>query len=372
MEDSLTTEVPNQLGQSSKGQASQGLIVQGYCHSVLQQPTIDLAGHKNLAKYDENIKKGLGGAKDHAQNYLLNIQPRIITNIASISNYFELHRAVATTLSAGSSKNDWLEGLNALKDQSGQYHSDAKDLAEKLRKLGINISENSGEFSNIVEGLNAAVNGDKGELASIESQLGQMQSKIDGAIAGISLSGFAIMGGIFIIAVGSITNFVTAGTSTPLVVAGVAVLLAGIGGEVGSAITLANLNNEKSTLLQNKAHLASEVKLALGVSSGYNSLNNQAKAAAQAASTMAGAWGNLENDLDTLVKNVEKGATSTGILSKIFLETSNATIQTVRQDTERIKDQMTGVTLHVTKGGQTLNDTLNSLIIQNPEYKKAA
>ena len=46
------------------------------------------------------------------------------------------------------------------------------------------------------------------------------QGKIDGLIAGAALSGLAIVGGVFVAAVGGIAEFVTAGTSTVLVIAG--------------------------------------------------------------------------------------------------------------------------------------------------------
>ena len=370
-----TIQAAQGIDTSSKLQTSQAVTLQMYCNSVLSQPTVDLSSQPNLSKFTGQINNGMTVAKGHANDYLNNIQPLIITNVTNISNYYALHNAVATTLPPGSTVKEWVSNLNVLKDQSVQYQSDAKNVVSKLQTLNGNIGIDSAAFSKIVSDLNAAVNGDNGVLQSIDGQLGTIQSSIDGAIAGIALSGLAILGGIFVTAVGAIADFVTLGTSTPLVVGGIALIIAGVGGEVASAVTLKNLNDQKNKLLIEKSNLKSEVNLALGMSSGYTSLNNQAQSAMTAATQMSNAWNFLSGDLGNLASDLEKGITSTDQARTIFLTAANTVITSVIQDVTIIKNQMAGVISSVAPigSGGSKSTTIGDYIVSEAnKYAKAA
>ena len=202
-------------------------------------------------------------------------------------------------------------------------------------------------------------------LASISSQLSTIQSNIDGAIAGTVLSGLAIVGGIFMTAVGGVAEFVTAGTSTPLVVAGIAVVAAGVGGEVASALALKNLNGQKASLLQQQSTLTAEVNLATGISTGIGSLQTQANTSVTAASQMENAWSFLSDDLSNLSSDLQKGITNTGMLRTLFLTAANAEIQQVLNDTATIKTQMSGVQTLVAPANTNIGDYIVSVAQQN-------
>lgn len=341
---------------SMRSQISQGLILQSYCNSVLAQSPVDFSGTPNLATNQTQINNGLNTAKAHANNYLNNIQPAIILNVDSIINYFTLHNAVPTALPPGSTAKQWVALLKTLEDQAQQYEADAKGVADKLRLLNTALGTDTAAFSKAVSDLNAAVNGDNGVIKDINGQLGDIQGKIDGAIAGIALSGLAIIGGVFMIIVGGVADFVTAGTTTPLVVGGIAVVAAGIGGEVASALTLKSLNDAKADLLTRKANLTAEVKLATGASTAYGSLYNQAGSSMQAATTMANAWTSLQGDLGNLSKNLEKGITSADAVRTLFLTAANSTVKTVLTDSQNIKNQMAGVQSFTAPKGETVGN----------------
>ena len=185
--------------------------------------------------------------------------------------------------------------------------------------------------------LNADCGGDNSILNSISGELDTIQSQIDGAIAGTALSAVAIVGGVFIICVGTIAGFVTGGASTPVVAGGVALLTAGIAGEVAAAITLKNLNDEKANFLTEKTDLRAEVKLATGISVGYKSLNNQVKGAVTAASGMSNAWYSLSDDLNSMIDDLRNGIKSAREIRTIFLTAANTIIKTVLSDINIIK-----------------------------------
>lgn len=342
MTNSLTVSA-DKIAEANKGSSSQGMILQNYCNSVIQQPKVDLQGFKNLTKYQDEINSGLGAAQGHANNYLNTIQPAIITNIANIANYYAINNAVPTSLPPGATEAQWLDILKALRDQAEAYQKDASGVVTKLNGFRTDLGSDTANFAGYVSQLNAAVNGDKGMLSAIDDELSSIDAKIAGAIAGIVLSGLAIAGGVFMAAVGGVASFVTAGTSGWLVAGGVAIVAAGVGGEVASALVLASLNDHKATLLQDKSTLTSEVNLATGISGAIGSLNSQASAALTAATQMENAWSFLAADLDTLAGNLKSGITNTGTLRSLFLNAANGATKTVIDDTNIIKAQMTGV-----------------------------
>jgi len=352
------TKAAKDINAANKGQSSQALIIQVYANSVDEQPNVDFSGEPHLAIYQTQINTGLATAQGHANKYLNSIQPSIIQNIANIGNYYALNNAVATILPEGSTEAQWIENLNALQTQSAQYQKDANVIVTSLQNLHDNLTTDAASFAKTVSELNAAVNGDNGILESDKKELSSIQGKIDGAIAGIVTSGLGIIGGSFMIAVGGIADFVTAGTTTPLVVGGIGVLAAGIGGEVASAVTLKSLNDEKAKLLTEESTLTAEVKLATGVSSSYQSLATQVKNAVDAATQMENAWEFLSSDLGSMITDLKNGIKSAGQIRTLFLTATNTEIKTVITDIDTIKGQMAGVTSIVAKQGQTVGEAL--------------
>ena len=346
------------ISDANKSQASQSLLIQTYCNSVKEQPLVDFSGHDNLAIYQTEINDGLQAAQQHADTYLNTIQPNIIANIANISNFYALNGAVATTLPAGATEAQWIEALTTLQTQSVNYQQTATEVVTSLTSLHEQLTGDAGAFAKTVNDLNTAVNGDNGVLASDASQLNDIQTKIDGAIAGIVTSGLAIIGGSIMIAVGGIADFVTAGTSTPVVLGGIAIVVAGVGGEVGSAVALAGLNNQKAALLRDEAKMTDEVKLASGISSGYQSLLGQVKSAVDAASAMTNAWNSLGADIGSLIADLKNGIQNAGTIRTIFLTAANGVAQTVLTDVQTIKQQLAGATTIVAKPGQTVSDAI--------------
>jgi hypothetical protein len=347
-----------QISKSNIGQTSQALIIQTYANSVNEQPAVDFTGDPTLAAFQTQINAGLTKAQGHATNYLNVIQPNIIQNITNIASYYALYNAVATTLPVGSTEQEWIQSLTVLQQQAGTYKITANQVATTLQTLSGELSTDAGAFATTVTELNTAVNGDNGVLASDKSELNSIQGKIDGAIAGIVISGLAIVGGAFMIAVGGIADFVTAGTTTPLVVGGIGIVASGIGGEVAAAITLKNLNDEKAKLLRDEANLTAEVKLATGISSGYQSLNSQVSSAVTAATQMVTAWDFLMDDLGSMITDLQNGIQNAGQIRTLWLTAANTEVQTVITQIATIQSQMAGVTSIVAKPGQTVGQAL--------------
>jgi hypothetical protein len=357
------------VGATAQKMSTQALSVQSYALSVLQQNTVSLGGFNNLKTIEPEINNAIGGAKDHANLFLNIILPKSITVITNIDGYFNLQNALASALTSTTDDKTAIQLLHAVQDQLTDFEREAKDLHKSYSDLREYFSVDAKNFKGLTNRLNQAVNGNQGVLSDIDGQLSNIDGKITGAIVGTAASGVAIAGGIGLILVGAIAEFATGGVSTALVVGGGVLLVAGIAGAVGSGIALASLIGEKNTLLTAKSHLNAEVSLALGMQSGFESLATAASSAAAASQDMANAWGLLDNDLTTLITNVERGQTNVQALRSLFQAAAKGTVKTVQDDIAIIKRQLGGVqTIHA-KPGETLNQTVRRV---TQEYAKAA
>jgi len=243
-----------------------------------------------------------------------------------------------------------------LKEQAEEYKKLSNDTKLIIVKLHNNLTTDATNFSTIVTNLNSKVDGDNGVLAELNKDINKINAAIDGAIAGIVVGGLLVVGGVFVTAVGAVSTFVTAGTSTPVVIGGVAMMVAGAAGITAGAIILHNSLNSRDSLYQKRSHLKCEVRIAQGISAGYLGLKNQASNAVTAATQMGNAWDALAGDLGSLAHNLDKGIISADSVRQLWLTAANTTVKTVITDVRTIKAQMAGVsTLSVPRGTTIAN-----------------
>ena len=362
-----TASVAESMNKANKGQCSQALLIQAYCISVNQQPKVDfsLIQGEDLEKYQTEINEALEIAQAHSRRYLNVIQPAILVNISNIGNYYALHDAVATTLPEGSTEAEWIAALTILATESSNYQTTALGIVSQLKSLSDEMNIDSANFRIIVTDLNARVKGDDGALADLDNNLNSIQKEIDGVIAGAVISGLAIMGGVFMIVVGAVSDTFTEGAATVLMFGGYGVLSVGALGETASGLTLAALSEQKAVLYNQRSTLKAEVKLAGGISQSYESLTNQVKIAVMAATNMSTAWTSLSADLGNMIKDLEIGIVSAGEMRTIFLAATNTAIKTVLSDIQIIKVQMSGVQYNIAKKGETVSEAIAAVVEGN-------
>ncbi|WP_394750815.1 HBL/NHE enterotoxin family protein [Spongiimicrobium salis] len=349
------------LGMVSKKTLSQGLVLQAYCNSVLQQAQVDFSADPKLKAISTEINTSLAQAKSHGTTFLNVISPALLSSLSGLDNYCTLYSSVPTTLPPGSTISQWLKELQALKQFSEKSQRESRKIVSQLQSLDTNLRDDSQAFSKIVSRLNQLVNGDQGELDKIKSELSHIDTTIAGAITASVFEGLDILGGVVTIAVGAIADFVTAGTNPELVVGGVVMVVAGVGAETGTIVTLASSYNQKAELLEEKSSLTSEVNLVTGIDSAYNLLSNQLKKAVAAADLMENTWQTIADDLENLIDDLHSGIITEGQVRTLFLKEANTDIKTLLSEIKIIKDQMAGVSSKVLPKGETVNTYLKQL-----------
>lgn len=342
-------------------QSSQALHIQTYCNSVRQQIPVDFERFPGLRESQRQINTGLETAKQHANHYLNDIQPLIIRNVTNIQDYFETQNLISAFMPAGTTKDQWLSALGMVSDKAKEYQEASVNTRRTIGSLNDKLITDSNNFQLIVVNLNNVVNGNNGVLEQLNRDIDGINAAIDGAIAGIVVGGLLIIGGVIVTAIGAVADLVTAGTSTPVVMGGIAMMIAGAGGVIGGSIVLSNSLGAREQLYRDRSQLNSEVLLTSQIGSGYRGLQTQAQTAVTAATQMSNAWDSLTSELDTLSANLRKGIIDDSFLRQLFLTASQTSVTKVLDGTKIIKQQMAGVAVREVPANQTIADFVKRL-----------
>jgi hypothetical protein len=349
------------MGRTAPEHFSQGLQVQTYSLGVLKQPDVNLGSFANLKGIEGKMNTALGNARSNAKSYLDNCLPLSIKTLADIQSYFDVQDALAELLDA-KDVDQSIELANATCATAKGYKDNANVVVTKLINLRDGFSHDAREFTSFKSQLNSVVSEDDVVLASLDGQLAEIDKKIGIAIAGAITSGFVTAGGLFIIAVGAIPAFITAGTSTPLVLIGVGITAAGVAGAVGSGVAIGVLASQKSALMQQQVSLKDEVKFPSGLQTTFDGLSNGAGASAGACQGMANSWGLLSSHLEKFIEDVTKARTADEKAMQIsktrnlFLSVAQKDVVRIQEDLKRISGALAGTGNY--SGGTTLEEAL--------------
>jgi hypothetical protein len=366
---SLDSNPTTNLGDTTAKAATSGVIVQSYCTLVAQQPAIVIPA--SVAAKLPPVNNYLTLAQTNASDYLTNIQPKILLVVTDVAGYSAQFSQFSTLITG--KVNDWKGG-------SPTARQDALDLLQALQqalqakldnvngvkfslagfqtKLNVDVSN----FNTASSRADTVIGGDQGAIADLEGQISDMDKRIAGAATGIALSGLTIIGGALMIAAGSIASFITAGTSTPLVVAGVAIVVVGAAGLAASSIVLSQLIGAKAGLIEQKVQLDADLKFMTNFKSTMGTLGTAASEAATQINNMSNAWGLLSGNLGNIVGSIQQSRdySQLPVVVQAYLNTAGAQWSQVQANTQIIQQQMTGVQLP-----KLPNNQLNTATLQN-------
>ena len=344
MNDITTATQDEDYGQTRialKGQSSAAMLVQTHCMAVERQLFLDFGNQERLKPLQDDMNKGLVKAKQNAVLYLDDLQPRIITTVTNIEAYFELHNVLSQVLLPTTTTAEAIDMLREMESSVEVYRRQASLIQTDLSKLRTGFSDDKAFFDRCTIDLNALVNGDKGVLESINSELSGINGKIAGAATGIALGGLAAIGGVVMILLGAVGTVFTGGAATALCVGGGALLIGGVAGAVGSSIALAGLLNLKGDLITRRERLNAEVAVATGIASGFGELGVSAGQAQEGAQLMANAWGFMGSHLETLRDQLKRGQIDSPMLRQLLVRASQGGVRLILDDVNTIKQQMT-------------------------------
>ncbi|MGE9267577.1 MAG: HBL/NHE enterotoxin family protein [Verrucomicrobiales bacterium] len=337
------------------------LAIQGYAHQVLKQPKVSFDNlSPDVLKKLPDINGFLDSARQHANAYLgtgsgeIGLQSRMINVITDIGGYSteftNFYSLISDKINAWKATNDpqarkdALDLLAALKGDVGEKKSSAHELVSDLQSFRSKLSDDAQNFNTARGKIEVIMTGKNGVVKNLDQQMSDLDGKIAGAIAGVAVSGLTIIGGGFLIAVGAIGSFITAGTSLPLVGVGIAIVVTGAGGAVASSIVLANLIDTKNKLISQKSEIEGNLRCLSGIQSQIGSLNSSISPAITATSNLTNAWTFLDKNLGQVADSLREAKSGQlPVLVEAYLETANTQWGKVTQTVDNIENQLTNV-----------------------------
>lgn len=353
--------------------AAAGLMVQNYCTLVAQQPAIVLPA--SIISKMPPVNQFLDTARANANDYLTNVQPKIIAVVTDVGGYAQEFNAFNTMITG--KINDWKGGSTQAKtDALALLQQLQTDLQTKLTNVNgvrtsidgfrTKLNTDIGNFNTAKSQADIIIGGDQGAIADLDQQVDDLNKKIAGAGAGIAVSALVLIGGALMIAAGAVASFITAGTSTPLVVAGVAVVVVGAAGLTAASIVLAKLIEAKSGLLSQKVQLQADLKFLTDFKGTMDTLGTSATTASTQLTNMSNAWTILGGNLGNVVGSVQNARTYSDlpIVVQAYLNTAGSQWGTVLTNVTTIQNQMSGVKTVTLKNNKGDLGTLNTQSLQ--------
>jgi len=348
---------------SKQKQHSQALVLQGYCRTVLAQQPLDLSKLGKVANAEEikaiakQLDETLGRAKDHAHSYLDDLQPRLITDSVALRAWLKRAEVFPDSVSNAS---DWRKGLDILVRDTTRHGESTLGCKKALEQLRDGFQRDSIEFGQLAGRLNALIAGEAGALKNLESELGALQTKINGLIAATTLGFLAAAAGVLMMILGTVGEVFTGGASTALILGGLALTSAGAIGGTAAAVYLKQAYDDQRAKLEDQSRLNGAVSIMTGAAKSLESIASQGTAVVTATQEMADAWTTLGANLGefkaTLTDENLQG------LRDFWVNTLRGQIKSLETDLNRNLDQLAGVQVEQTAANVYLFDHPNLII----------
>jgi hypothetical protein len=321
---------------------TQTLIVESYCHKLLMQTPINFDGASKLKDSEDRINQGLKKAQDNALFYLEELRPKMIKVLVNVRVFAGQMQSVAEAIRRADSMAKILNYIKYPLDSAQKYEQEAENVLDSLKKFEKRVAEDTAFYQGVLDELNALIDGDRELLERYQTQLKEIENKIIGSSFLVAGGVLCILGGAFLIAVGTISSFVTAGTSLPIAAVGGALLLGGIGATASGSVALAGLLDEKSALVNSINTVKREAKFAREYVTTFGDLHRGAADSLQVAQNMCHGWYAIESELKNLYDQLS-GTSDISTVQDIVAPSIDRQMNGLISDVTIIIAQMGGV-----------------------------
>ncbi|GAA3169966.1 MULTISPECIES: HBL/NHE enterotoxin family protein [Streptomyces] len=317
-----SVELQQSAGNAVVEQGGLAAVVQSYAMSVTRQQKLDPSRCSSQVKpHAIGINKELDSAAETARYYLNTVQPESMRMLNAAHDYFLLQRSLIEISQEVQDKDDLAEILRGIRDDVGRIAAEAQQYVRTMQKLRDDFTNSGKAFTEYAAKLNAVVGGNQGVLRDLSNQLNSVNSQIR-SNSSKAPNWLAIVGGLALIALGTLGAVFTGGLSLGLAIGGGVLLVKGMGRNNGQ--TLARLENQKRDIIAKQQQIQGEVKLLQTCEAGLTDLGGEAAKAATSAQSAANGWTDLRTSLDSFADQVEKSSQASGIMQKFRMQVADS------------------------------------------------
>lgn len=309
----------------TRATATARMLVDAYCTAVQEQGVITLSAIPELTDYQNT-------AKIHANNWTTSVAPQLIqtnTDLLDFAHNFDSFYnplvTLAQNIDSGTNKETFIKGLGLLVTKIQQKEVNAQKALTALTGFRSDVLSDQSNFKAALAKGDSVYAGDQGEIAQLRSQDASLNDTMnkDTMLIGFGSTGMVVGG--LMIAVGVLGEIETAGVSTALIVAGVAMVAGGTAAMIAGAVDYSKqLDLYKANVAKIAADSAEMSALSV-MHDQIEALVTASESAVTALNTMVTTWQLLGTQFEAVITQLNDNTNpDDGLFLVSDLETAKA------------------------------------------------
>ena len=319
--------------------------------AITVQPDFkDLEGVENLKEHQVASKSDANTWRNDVRPTLFSVNDAIINYNTEFGNLYDPLYEFAGQLQdpqkCADAQSNLVAGLQNLQGVL-KVQKDRVDLAaEKINGLRESMLTHESALNGDLTEIKAKYEGDKGRLAATENKITAYDTAMSRDLTIIGSGATGVVVGGLTVAVGVALWLESAGGSTPVIVVGVGVIVAG-GAAAGYGIYDYNKSSDsKAAAIRELSTINAEIAVAKLLTTDVSTLVTHLDTASEALKKLSDGWGQLDRDYQNIIEaleNTQGNAEKTKPLAFIVqanLRTSKQQWDTLVNDANTIKQNL--------------------------------
>jgi len=317
---------------------------------TLQPDFTDLKGIDKLKEHQVASKADADTWRNDVRPVLFSVNDAIINYNTEFGNLYaplyEFAGQLEDPQKCADAQSNLVAGLQNLQGVLRTQKTRVDSAYEKISALRKSMLTHGSALNGDLNEIKATYEGDKGKIADIENKIAAYDNAMSKDLAIIGFGATGVVVGGLTVAVGVALWLESAGGSTPVIVVGVGLIVAG-GGAAGYGIYDYNKSSDKkAAAIRELATVSSEIAVAKSLTTDVSTLVTHLSTASEALKKLSDGWGQLDRDYQNVIdalENTQGNAEKTKPLAFIVqanLKTSKQQWDTLVTDANTVKKNL--------------------------------
>ncbi|MCD9146048.1 HBL/NHE enterotoxin family protein [Streptomyces albireticuli] len=261
-----------ELKKHAQDTAAARAAVDAYATAMREQSPIKLDLLPNLPTHLEN-------AKEHAKSWTEKVAPEIIqvnTDLISFCNLFKSFYKtlydLAKDINAEGNLEKFNSGITELSEEVTKRGESAKKATKSINGLYSNVATDKGKLTKDINDEEAKYQGEQGKLAEIKKLESSLRDRIHKDVLIMAGGATVDVVGVLCIAVGVLAEIPSGGTSTAVIVAGVALVTGGTAAMIAAGVDMDKANKDLANQIAEYAKISKEIAALKSVNTQWEHL----------------------------------------------------------------------------------------------------
>jgi non-hemolytic enterotoxin B/C len=285
--------------------SSAKMVVDAYCTTVLEQPTLAIDKVPALSGHQVTAKQNATNWQTTVSPLLIQTNTDLLDFAHNFSSFYNPLYTLAQNIDVGNNRAQFIQGLQILTQNIQDKQTRSQTALDKLTDFRGLVITDQANFTQDIQTGNSVYEGDQGLIKKLQDRNDALQDAMSRDLTIIGLGATAVIVGGLAIAVGLLAEIPTAGASTLIVGAGIAFVA---GGSVAMGLAGKNYTDSAKEYSGNLSAIATdqaEIAALHGAGDQLTKLVTANEGAVGALDTMVKTWQTLGTEFDGVVDQLQ-------------------------------------------------------------------